>query len=158
MSSIGSTAVVGLDESTLDKLRELRRLNVDSAKGFDECAQIVKDEGLKRVFTEYARQRANQANALATHIEWNEGVEEERGSYAAAMHRAWIKVIDALTADSAEAALVEAERGEDVIKQAYEEALEEVKDSPIHELVVVQYDAVKKSHDAIRNARDLKQG
>jgi len=148
------SAVVGLSDATLDKLRELRRLNVDSAKGYEEIAELIKKPEIQAAFTAIAVERAEQAAALATQITWNEGAEPESGSYLAALHRAWIKVRDACTTDSLATVLSEAERGEDAIKQAYEEALTETAGSPIHDVIKTQYAAVKKTHDAVRDFRD----
>ncbi|WP_146396609.1 PA2169 family four-helix-bundle protein [Pseudobythopirellula maris] len=149
-----ANAVVGLKDETLSKLRELRRLNVDSAKGFEECAAIVKNPTLKDAFTGIARDRREQAEVLATQIEWNDGPEEEDGSYLAAAHRAWLSVRDACTSDSMGTALEEAERGEDVIKDAYEEALKDVVGTPAHDLIAQQHESVKRIHDKVRDLRD----
>lgn len=151
-----TTATLGLKDKTLEQLRELRQLNVDSAKGFEECAELVKEHGLKQAFSEIAHTRREQAQTLATQIEWNDEAEEEQGSYTAAMHRAWIKVREAFSSDDSYTALAEAERGEDSIKQAYEEALPELKGSPIHDIVAEQYATVKKTHDRVRALRDAK--
>jgi uncharacterized protein (TIGR02284 family) len=149
-------AVVGLADETLDKLRELRRLNVDSAKGFEESAGLVDHNVLKQVFTEIAHERRDQARVLAEQIEWNEGDESEHGSYVAAMHRSWMKVRDALSSDSTQTVLEEAERGEDAIKDAYEDAVSCCVGSPIHAVINEQYLRVKKTHDRIRDLRDSK--
>lgn len=153
MATTGS-AIVGLKEETLDQLRELRQVNVDSSKGFEECSEIVKDTGLKRLFENLAEERRTQAKELETQIEWNDQADVEEGSYLAAMHRAWIKVREAVTSDNAGVALNEAERGEDAIKEAYEEAMKQVIGSPIHSLLATQYAAVKKAHDQVRELRD----
>lgn len=148
------TAIVGLKDETLNKLRELRRLNVDSAKGFEDCADLVDNAMLKGVFTGIARIRREQAQILAAQIEWNDESEQETGSYLAAMHRAWIQVREACTSDSMLTVLDEAERGEDVIKEAYEKTLDEMTGSPAYDLVLSQYEQVKKSHDEVRDLRD----
>lgn len=156
MSTTATQSTAGLSDDTLDKLRELRRLNVDSAKGFQESAELVKDHGIKQAFLEFAEQREQQAEELAKHVAWNDGAEEERGSYAAAMHRTWLNVREACSSDTVQTALIEAERGEDAIKEAYEKALEEVKDAPIHDLIASQYDQVKTVHDRVRDLREIK--
>lgn len=146
--------IVGLKAETLDKLRKLRRLNVDSAKGFEECAEMVSDNLIKQAFSKIARSRREHAQVLAAQIEWNDEAESEDGSYLAAMHRSWIKVRDACTSDSLATVLEEAERGEDVIKEAYEDVLAEVVGSPAHGLVAAQYASVKEIHDRVRDLRN----
>lgn len=148
------TAVLGLNDATVNKLRELRRLCVDSSKGFDECAELIKSPSLKELFLRLAEERRRMDQELENQIEWNDQAEEEEGSYLAAWHRAWIKARDAVSSDSDAVLLSEAERGEDVIKQAYEEALQETAGSPIQPIVHKQYDAVKAAHDRVRDLRD----
>ena len=72
MATTPTAAITGLSDKTLNRLRELRRLNIDSAKGFEECAELVKDHGVKKAFGEMARERREQAQVLATQIEWND--------------------------------------------------------------------------------------
>ncbi|MEO0530809.1 MAG: PA2169 family four-helix-bundle protein [Planctomycetota bacterium] len=151
-----ATAVMGLSDTTLAKLRELRQFNVDSAKGFNECADLVSNDRVKSAFTEIAKTRLENADQLATQIEWNGESEAEDGSYLAAFHRVWIKVREACSSDSVETVLIEAERGEDEIKEAYEDALKEACDSPVCDLIKTQYETVKATHDRVRNLRDAK--
>lgn len=153
MATSGS-AIVGLKEETVEKLRELRQINVDSSKGFEECSELVKDAALKRLFENLAEERRTQAKELETQIEWNDQADVEEGSYLAALHRAWISVREAVSSDNAGVALNEAERGEDAIKEAYEDVLKQVIGSPIHSLLTTQYAAVKKAHDQVRDLRD----
>lgn len=154
--SANSTAVIGLKDETLDKLRQLRRLNVDSAKGYEECCKLIDDERYQSAFRHIAHSRRDQAQALATQIEWNEGAEKEEGSYVAALHRTWLRVRETLTSDSVQAVLEEAERGEDVIKEAYEDALDACTGSPIHDLLAEQFAIVKETHDKVRGLRDAR--
>lgn len=153
--SVHNDAIVGLSDTTLTKLRELRRLCVDSSKGFEECAELTKSAGLKSLFLALADERRGMDAELERQIDWNGAHEEEDGSYLAAMHRAWIKVRDAMSAEDDDGCILsEAERGEDAIKQAYEEALEETMGSPIHSLLASQYLQVKDAHDRVRDLRD----
>ena len=151
--SVHNSAIVGLSETTLTKLRELRRLCVDSSKGFEECAELAKSPGLKSLFLAIADERRGMDAELERQIEWNDQHEEENGSYLAAMHRAWIKVRDSMSNDD-RCILNEAERGEDSIKEAYEDALKETMGSPIHSLLASQYLQVKDAHDRVRDLRD----
>jgi uncharacterized protein (TIGR02284 family) len=157
--SIQNTAIAGLSDTTLTKLRELRRLCVDSSKGFDECAEVTSSAGLKSLFLAIADERRGMDAELERQIDWNAEHEEENGSYLAAMHRAWIKVRDAMSGEHDDACILgEAERGEDAIKEAYEGALEDTMGSPIHSLLANQYLKVKDAHDRVRDLRDAAKG
>lgn len=144
-STTQSTAIMGLSDQTLDKLRELRRMNIDSAKGFEECAELVEDHGVKKAFTELAAERRQLAQALAAQIEWNAESEPEEGSYLAAMHRAWIKVREACSSDDVEAVVSEAKRGESKLCEAYAEAEDATSGRPIHQVIRDQHAEVKKA-------------
>jgi uncharacterized protein (TIGR02284 family) len=50
--------------------------------------------------------------------------------------------------------LVEAERGEDQIKRAYEDALVRTAGSAMNDVLTRQYARVKSGHDRIRDLRD----
>ena len=50
--------------------------------------------------------------------------------------------------------LIEAERGEDHIKEAYEEVLKETAGSAMNDVLTDQYAAVKAGHDKVRDLRD----
>jgi uncharacterized protein (TIGR02284 family) len=153
--SVQNSAIVGLSEATLTKLRELRRLCVDSSKGFEECAELATSAGLKSLFLAIADERRGMDAELERQIEWNDQHEEEHGSYLAAMHRAWIKVRDSMSGSHDDRYILnEAERGEDAIKEAYEDALKETMGSPIHSLLSSQYLQVKDAHDRVRDLRD----
>ncbi|TWT99689.1 hypothetical protein Pla108_06320 [Botrimarina colliarenosi] len=127
-------------------------------QGLDECADLVDNPKAKSAFTEIAKSRLENADQLGRQIEWNDELEAEDGSYLAAMHRAWVKVREACSSDSLQTVLSEAERGEDQIKEAYEDALKDVGTSPIAGLIAEQYQGVKKVHDRVRDLRDAKKG
>ena len=153
--SVHNSAIVGLSDETLTKLRELRRLCVDSSKGFEETAELTASAGLKSLFLAIADERRGMDAELERQIEWNDKHEEENGSYLAAMHRAWIKVRDIMSGEHNDSCILsEAERGEDAIKEAYEEALKDTMGSPIHSLLSSQYLQVKDAHDRVRDLRD----
>lgn len=145
---------LGVSESTLNKLRELRRLCVDSSKGFEECAELSERPGLKTLFREFAEERRELDAELEQQIAMADKAEDEEGSYLAAWHRAWIKLHNSITTMDEHMILSDAEMGEDAIKQAYESALTETVGSPIHPLLLSQYQLVRAAHDRVRELRD----
>ena len=154
----GTTGVLlGLSDETIELLRELRCLNLDSAKGFEECAKLVSDSTLKSAFEEISHTRRKYAHVLGTQIEWNDETPSSDGSYLAALHRAWIGVKNAWTTDNKSAVLTEAERGEDAIRNAYEKAIGDTVGSPINDELVVQFNSVRTIHDRIRELQDAQQ-
>ena len=72
---------------------------------------------------------------------------------SAAAHRTWMDIRTALGAGE-QAVLSEAERGEDHIKEKYQEALKDLGSCSCTEVLRRQYTAVKAPHDKVRNLRD----
>lgn len=139
---------------TVEHLQNLIRMNIDSRDGFREAAEKIDDPALAKAFREIATERAAQASDLQHYVVLNEGTPQREGSTAAALHRTWIKVREALAGSTRHAVLAECERGEDHIKAAYETALKAVPGNPINDLLLKQYSAVKRTHDAVRDLRD----
>jgi uncharacterized protein (TIGR02284 family) len=77
----------------------------------------------------------------------------EAGSVSGSLHRAWVDIKSTITGMDEAAVLAECERGEDVAKRAYEEAL--CKDLPadVRSMVERQYQGVRQHHDRVRQLR-----
>lgn len=149
-------AKTNLDRRTALSLRQLAQLNIDSRDGFDYAAERIEEDTpeIAQRFRELSDERARFAEQLDTLL-LNSGEDApEDGSWVASMHRTWMNVRDML-ADQPDiyAVVAEAERGEDVIKQAYEEAAREVSGS-VAALINEHYAAVKLAHDSVRKLRD----
>lgn len=143
-----------LNEKTINKLQKLIRANIDSYDGFREAAEEVKDKKLSAQFHKLAVDRSAMAEELQRYVEWNGEEAENDGSFAASVHRAWINVRGKLNSGDSYAILAEAERGEDHIKEAYEDVLKETAGSAMNDVLQAQYARVKQVHDKIRDMRD----
>lgn len=115
------------NEHTSDILQELLCLNIDSAKGYEECAELTKDHGLIATFSEIAHQRRENAQVLKSHSSSSSN-DSDQGSYSAALHRAWICIKDACSGDERATLLNEVVRGEGILAEAYSRAVEEIDD------------------------------
>ncbi|MEC9373415.1 MAG: PA2169 family four-helix-bundle protein [Planctomycetota bacterium] len=142
-----------LERKTIDKVNDLVSINVDSAKGFKEAADAVKDDRFANMFREAAEQRRGFANDLAGYIQ-HEMKPDSDGSAKAKIHRWWLDVRAKLSDGDTHTVLEEAERGEDQIKGLYEKVLKETAGSPLNDVLQRQYAAVKKTHDRVRDLRD----
>ena len=91
---------------------------------------------------------------LQNYVEWNGKDAEDDGSVMAAMHRIWLDVRALFSDGDSYSILAEAERGEDEIKEAYEEVLKDTAGSAMNDVIQAQYVRVKKQHDQIRDLRD----
>ena len=140
-------------DETVSTLNNLIETLKDGADGFRNSAENVSDPSVKSVFNEYAQPRAQMASELQQQVSSLGAQPETTGSTAAAMHRGWINIKQALGGGE-KAILNEAERGEDVAVKSYEKALEKPLPEPVAGVVRRQYAQVKQAHDRVRDLRD----
>ena len=143
-----------LNEATVTKLQKLIRANIDACDGLRESADKIDNSAIAEQFHQLASERAALATELQNYIEWNGEDAEDDGSVAASVHRAWIDIRAMLNGGDPHVILIEAERGEDHIKEAYEDVLKETAGSAMNDVLLSQYSIVKAGHDMIRNLRD----
>ncbi|MGI9035524.1 MAG: ferritin-like domain-containing protein [Pyrinomonadaceae bacterium] len=137
--------------STLNNLIETCK---DGQEGFKQSAEGVKDSNLKSTFYEFEQQRAKFAGELQSLVRKLGGDPEKSGSTTGALHRGWINIKSAVTGQDEGAILNEAERGEDVAKKAYKDALNENLPANVASVVQQQYTQVQTAHDKVRDLRD----
>jgi len=137
--------------STLNNLIETCK---DGQQGFQDAAEGVERSDLKSFFYEMSQQRSQFSGELQAMVRELGGDPDNSGSVAGAIHRGWINIKSAVTGKDESAILNECERGEDVAKKAYKEALEEVLPTNIMQAVQNQYMAVQAAHDQVRSLRD----
>lgn len=143
-----------LRDQTVKKLQNIIRYNIDSYDGFKAAAEAVDDGDLKRLFVALAQERSEMAGTLQEYVEYNGHEAEDDGSTAATIHRMWLKVRGMFSGGDNYALLAEAERGEDHIKEAYEDVLKETAGSAMNDVLQHQYALVKTRHDQVRDLRD----
>jgi uncharacterized protein (TIGR02284 family) len=145
-----------MSTETVNKLQDLVRINIDSAKGFEEAAEKLDNLTVAESFRRLAEERRLQANELGNYVRRNDEEPPTEGSYLAAFHRCWMSFRQSLGGDDS-TVLSEAEAGEDQIKEAYEDALKETAGSPVNDVLTRQYADVKAAHDHVRDLRDAAQ-
>ncbi|TWU58265.1 PA2169 family four-helix-bundle protein [Rubripirellula reticaptiva] len=143
-----------LNETTVNKLQELIRANIDSYNGFHESAEEIDDSKLTALFKQLGDERSAMASELQKFVEFNGKEAEDDGSVAAKTHRIWINIRAKINGGDPYVILIEAERGEDHIKEAYEEVLKETAGSAMNDVLTAQYVKVKAGHDKVRDLRD----
>lgn len=136
---------------TLNKLIETSK---DGEAGFKVCADDVKRPALKQVFMERSRQCGSAAAELQRAVLELGGKPEESTSVGGDLHRRWIDLKSLVTGKDEEAILNEAERGEDVAKKHYAEALHKDLPTEIRAMVQRQYEGVLRNHDQIKALRN----
>jgi uncharacterized protein (TIGR02284 family) len=137
-------------------LNDLIEINNDRVAGFEKAIADIKDEysELKGLFARYAEQSRKNKQELAAFV-GDAGEVETGNSVSGTLHRAWIDVKSTFGGSDYKSILSEAERGEDAIKKAYQDALTS-QDLPADALVTVQSQAreINAAHDQIKALRD----
>jgi uncharacterized protein (TIGR02284 family) len=135
-------------------LNDLIETSKDGEKGFRKAAEDATDPSLKSMFESCATDCARGAHELQTVVKQLGGKPDDHGSVAGALHRGWVDVKSAVTGRNNHAILVECERGEDVAKKHYRDALDKDLPADIRVIVERQYQGVVQHHDRIRDLRD----
>ena len=134
--------------STLNGLIEICK---DGEEGFRKASASVKTSSLQTLFNEFSSQRSKFAGELQVLVAKLGGEPEKSGSVSAAAHRGWIGLKSMVTGENDQAVIAECERGEDVAKKAYQEALEKDLPSDIRSVVEHQHKHVLEAHDRVRS-------
>jgi len=125
----------------------------DGENGFASAAEKLRDSDRPEWATTLDRlseQRAGfRREIVALGHEYGEDVDES-GSAAAALHRGWISLKDAMTGDDAGSVLGAAVSGEDHAVSEYEKALEQDLSAGFREVVTRQHAAVVSARDAVK--------
>jgi uncharacterized protein (TIGR02284 family) len=142
------------NDKAISVLNNLIETCKDGELGFRTAAEGLKSSASKSKFLEYSRQRAEMARELQTEVRRLGGDPEKTGSVSGSLHRGWLDIKSVITGKDDHAIVAEAERGEDVAKSAYENALKE--GLPVSAQTVVQQQAakVRQAHDYVRDLRD----
>src|SRR6202522_3865677 len=135
-------------------LNELISTLLDSQKGFADIGEHLKDEPLKRYFLAESLKRASFRGDLEEVLHQN-GVRDikESGTTAGAIHRAWGD-LKAKLGGGDHTLLATAEQGEDEVKKAYADALDQDLPLPVRQLLAEQQAHILTSHDFVRSHRD----
>lgn len=142
------------DERTTTDLIETLR---DGEKGFADAAEKLESTDradLAPQFQKYALQRGTFAAELERMAARYGDDIDENGSAAAALHRGWMALKDALSGDSASGVLDAAEQGEDHAVSEYEKALAADISPELRTVVSRQFNEIKLAHDEVKALRN----
>ena len=143
-----------MDNTVESQLNELIETSKDGENGFRKAAQDTKNTELASFFTVGAQRCAQGARELQDLVRSLGGDPERTGSTAAAMHRGWMNIKEAVTGRDDKAILDEVERGEDYAKAAYRKALEQNLPANVKAVVERQYQGVLANHDKVKALRE----
>jgi uncharacterized protein (TIGR02284 family) len=135
-------------------LNELIQTCIDGQNGFDTAAKAIDDPSLKAELAGYSAQRRDFAAELRRLVAGEGEEPTERGSVAAALHRGWINLKNAISTNDRYAILAECERGEDSAVAEYRKAIGVGLPPDCASVVQSQFAAVQRTHDRIKALRD----
>lgn len=96
---------------------------IDSIDGYQKAAADTTSTRFAEMFNTRARERQQVVTKLQACVARMGGNPEDDGSTAAAMHRGWINLKEAVLGRDDEAIINEVERGEDYLKNKFETVL-----------------------------------
>lgn len=137
-------------DDLIDTLNDLIETCKDGEEGFRTCADDISNPELKRLFMTAASRCAEAATELRAEVQQLGGSPERSGSLAGSAHRRWTDIKSAIMGKDEAAVLSECERGEDVAKRSYENALRKDLPPRIRTIVERQYQGVLQHHDRVR--------
>ena len=127
----------------------------DSVNGYRESSKDVDSQQVQQLFQQGVQERTQVAQMLSQAVARMGGDPSDSPSALGSAHQAFMKLREMVTDREDKAIIQEVERGEDYIKEKFEQAIGNTDLSP-QALDVVQqaYQVVKRGHDRMR---DLKQ-
>ena len=143
-----------MQNETVDTLNNLIETLKDGQEGFAAAAKDVKDPNVRSTFNQFATERGQMVEELASQVRQYGEDPDTDGSGTAAVHRGWMNLKSALGGGE-KSILDEAERGEDQAVSDFEKALQNRKLPPdVEQVVRSQYTRVKRTHDQVKMLRD----
>jgi uncharacterized protein (TIGR02284 family) len=140
-------------DDLIETLNDLIQTSRDGEEGFRTCADAEKSAQLKQTLEQAAGRCAQAVGELQAKVRSLGGDPERRSSVSGSLHRAWVDIKSTVTEMDEAAVLAECERGEDVAKKAYENALSKDLPSDVRAMVERQYQGVIQHRDRVHQLR-----
>ena len=131
-------------------LNSLIETTLDSANGYKEAAENTDNPQYREMFSRRSSERMQLTRRLQEEVRSFGGEPKDDQSMMGKMHNKFVDIKNAVTGNSDKAVIDEVERGEDVIKAKYEQALKD-DELPMEarELIDEAYRSVKADHDEV---------
>ncbi|MCI3944074.1 chemotaxis protein [Pseudomonas syringae] len=147
-----------INKETISILNDLIETSIDGKEGFAISAENAKTASVKEFFTRRSAAVGAAVSELQQHVQQLGGKPEDSSSMSADLHQAWVKLKTVFTSNDDLAVLEEAERGEDVAKKAYADAIKKSREKGVSSAVIAviekQYEGVLKNHDEVKALRN----
>lgn len=149
------TTSTGISSAHVGLLNDLLQLNRDSVEGFVKAKDLATSAKLKALLDGARVERTSAVKALEPLVRAAGGTPEKELSVSGTLHRTWMKIREKLSPDGDKALIMEVERAEDEMKEAYQKAMQTSLPSAIKTVIDAQALQVFAVHDAFS---DLKHG
>jgi uncharacterized protein (TIGR02284 family) len=138
------------NDHAVDVLNGLIKTTLDSVGGYREAAENADTSQFKSMFTQRASKRRELASELQRQVRALGGDPEDDQGIVGKAHNKFVDLKAALSGNDDKAVIDEVERGEDHIKEKFEDALED-NDLPAiaREAVARAYTSIKADHDEV---------
>ncbi len=147
--------MAGVSSAHVEMLNDLLQLNRDSAEGFAKAAELATSPKLKAMCMEAGAGRTTFATEIEPLVRAAGGTPEKDLSVSGSLHRTWMKVRETLSPNGDKALILEVERAEDEMKEAYTKAMAKQLPPTIMDVIKAQSTQVFRVHDLFS---DLKHG
>ncbi|WP_298429877.1 PA2169 family four-helix-bundle protein [uncultured Jannaschia sp.] len=107
----------------IDALKTLMTRLIDSREGYRESLDHVESPHIREIFEGFLTRRDRNASEIRAYLTGEGHSVDADGSLLGAAHRVFVGLKDAVTAADDAATLAEVVRGENVLLDAYDEAL-----------------------------------
>lgn len=139
-----------------NQLNDLLEKNYDAEKGFKKASENAEHAGLKTYFSSKAQERYDFGHQIKSELKTFGQEPDKSGSVAGSAHRTWMEVKSWFSADTDEAMLEEAIRGEKASVDEYREVLNETTlPGSTKELLKSQINSIEQGLSKIKTLEDL---
>lgn len=147
-----------INESMIDILNDLVKINNDRIAGYDRAIKESKDLDidLKAIFEGMIRESEGYKEELTALIQKHGGEVEDDTTTSGKIYRAWMDIKATMTDSDRLSILASCEFGEDAAQRAYEAALgsNDLLNPEVRGVVEEEKALLKKSHDLIKQQRN----
>jgi uncharacterized protein (TIGR02284 family) len=137
-------------QDEISTLNSLISTTIDSITGYEDAASNSEGGRFQQMFRDRANERQRVVDDLRSEVRRLGGEPEEGGSFMGKTHQRWLDLKAAVTGRNDQAIINEVERGEDYLKEKFEEALDGDKLTGDSRSAVERcYQSVRAGHDQI---------
>ncbi len=143
----------------INTLNDLIVTTIDSSDGYRKAGEDAEANRFQAIFMSRANERDDVTAQLQNQVLALGGTPADSGSLTAGAHRFFMGLREIVSAHDDEAIIAEVERGEDYIKQKFEDALSD-KDVSVDTIEVIRkcFTSVKSGHDQMRDLKHSTDG